>query len=68
MPLGIEDVDKHEQLPVTGIVLYFLGGQLTGAESHRVPTAIDELYKHSTNSIGRYVSFNTNRKRGVKVD
>ena len=31
-------------------------------------TAVDELYKYGTNSTGRYVSFNTNRKRGVKVD
>jgi hypothetical protein len=33
-----------------------------------VLTAVDELYKHGTNSVGRHISFNTNRKRGVKVD
>jgi len=66
VPLGVEDVDKCKQLPVTGIVLRFLRGQLTGAESYEVLTAVDELYKYGTNSAGRRVSFNTNRKRGVK--
>jgi len=68
MPPGTEDVDEREELSVSGVVPCFLGGQLAGAESHGVPTAVNELRKHGTNGAGGCVSLNANGKGGVEVD